>query len=226
MNKKNRLLLGVTIIIVLLGYLLLTSGTENQFEVSGAVAAKEKFMFNWNDVPGNGNVLLAGSLAKNYGIDWVKTAKIEKTDAGNTINLNNGKNSLSLRLNEAKTKVAITIDNSRTEELTARGDNGNLNIYRDTLGDKIIIVNGSVVLGTEKWDPLAKILTFKLTDGIATIDVIYTGDKPNMPPEATSIQAVVTGRFNNDRFEAFRMLTKCPSKYEGENSVIPGDKAK
>ena len=131
MNKKNRLLLGVSIVVVLLGYLLLTSGTSNQYEVSGAVANKEN------------------------------------------------------------------------------------------LTNRVIIVNGSLVKGTDNWDPLTKTLTFKMTDGIATMDVIYIGDKPNMPEEAVSIQTIVTGQFNGDVFEAFRMLTKCPSKYEGENSVYP-----
>jgi cytochrome c-type biogenesis protein CcmE len=86
---------------------------------------------------------------------------------------------------------------------------------QDTLAGKVIIVNGSMVPGTDHWDPLNRTLTFKLTDGKATIDVVYTGDKPNLSPEAVNIQAVVTGQFNNNVFEAFRMLTKCPSKYEG-----------
>ncbi len=134
MNKKNRLILGVSIVVVLLAYLLLTSGTSNQYEVSDALAAK------------------------------------------------------------------------------------------GTLDGKIIVVNGSLVPGTDNWDPLTKTLTFKMTDGLATIDVVYIGDKPNMPAEATSIQTIVTGQFNNNNvFEAFRMLTKCPSKYEGEVSVNPVD---
>jgi cytochrome c-type biogenesis protein CcmE len=40
-----------------------------------------------------------------------------------------------------------------------------------------------------------------------------------MPAEAVSIQTIVTGQFNDNVFQAFRMLTKCPSTYEG-NSVI------
>ena len=131
MNKKNRLLIGVTIIVVLLGYLLLTSGTSNQYEVSGAVAEKAN------------------------------------------------------------------------------------------LTGKVIIVNGSLVKGTDQWDPLTKTLNFKMTDGIETIDVVYIGDLPNMPAEVVDIQTIVTGQFNGNRFEAFRMLTKCPSKYEGENSFDP-----
>ncbi len=132
MNKKKKLILGISIVAVLLGYLLFSSGVAtNQYEVGQAAAA------------------------------------------------------------------------------------------RNTLAGKIIIVNGSMVAGSDHWDALNRTLTFKLTDGKATIDVVYTGDKPDLPPEATDVQAVVTGQFNNNVFEAFRMLTKCPSKYEGGNPVYP-----
>src|SRR3990172_6372319 len=135
MNKKHRLVFGVSIVVVLLGYLaFLTGVTSSQYEVSEAVAAK------------------------------------------------------------------------------------------DTLNDKIIIVNGSMVIGTEKWDSLNRTFTFKLTDGKETIDVKFTGEKPNIPPEYTSIQAIVTGKFNNNRFEAYKMLTKCPSKYEASSEDITRNK--
>lgn len=131
MNKKTRLLFGVSIIVVLLGYMgyMQLTADSSLFEVSGALAAKEK------------------------------------------------------------------------------------------IGDKPITVNGTLVQGTDKWDPATKTLTFKMTDGVATMDVVYIGDKPNMPAEAVSIQTIVTGQFNDNVFQAFRMLTKCPSTYEG-NSVL------
>ncbi len=91
---------------------------------------------------------------------------------------------------------------------------------RENLTGKPIVVNGSMVPGTDRWDSINRTLTFKLTDGKATIDVVYTGDKPDIPPEAVDIQAVVTGQFNSSVFEAFRMLTKCPSKYEAEAGDI------
>jgi cytochrome c-type biogenesis protein CcmE len=130
MNKKTRLLFGVSIIVILLGYMgYMQLTTETSFfDVSGAMAAKEK------------------------------------------------------------------------------------------LGDKPITVNGTLVLGTDTWDSATKTLVFKMTDGIATMDVVYTGDKPNMPAGAVTI-VIVTGQFNNNVFEAFRMFTKCPSTYEG-NGVI------
>lgn len=89
---------------------------------------------------------------------------------------------------------------------------------RDELAGKVIIVNGSMVIGTDNWDGINRTLAFKMTDGTETIDVIYTGDKPDIPPDAEEIQVVATGKFNNDVFEAFRLLTKCPSKYEGDIS--------
>lgn len=131
MNKKMKLLSGVSIVVVLLVYLVFSTGlASNQYEVSEAVAAQ-----------------------------------------------------------------------------------GNLT-------GKLIVVNGSMVPGTDQWDSINRTLTFKLTDGKATIDVVYTGDKPDIPPEAVNIQAVVTGQFNSNVFEAFRMLTKCPSKYEAETGDI------
>ena len=131
MNKKQRFVLGISIVAVLLGYLALTTGVaSNQYEVSEAVAAKQN------------------------------------------------------------------------------------------LTDRVINVNGSIIIGTEKWDSFNRTFTFKLTDGIAVIDVIYTGDKPNIPPDYTSIDAVVTGRLNDSVFEGYKMLTKCPSKYEASTEDI------
>lgn len=77
---------------------------------------------------------------------------------------------------------------------------------QDNLAGKVIFVNGTFVIGTEKWDNLNQILTFKMTDGKTTIDVVYKGDKPYIPSEAT--QTVVTGQFNNGVLEAFKMITR------------------
>ncbi len=135
MNKKQKLVLGISIVILLLGYLAFYTGvTSSQYEVSDALTSKQN------------------------------------------------------------------------------------------LKDKIIIVNGSMVIGTEKWDSLNRTFTFKLTDGKEIIDVNYTGEKPNIPPQYTSIQAVVTGKFNGERFEAYKMLTKCPSKYEASVANIEVNK--
>ena len=45
--------------------------------------------------------------------------------------------------------------------------------------------------------------------------VIYNGTIPNNFESARSV--VVTGKYENGYFHAKDILTKCPSKYEGEN---------
>ena len=111
--------------------------------------------------------------------------------------------------------VVIGVPSSSYEVSQAIADKANLT-------DKVILINGTMVQGTDKWDSFNRTLTFKLTDGISTIDVVFTGDKHNLPPEAeeNTVQAVVTGKFDdNDVFKAYQMLTKCPSKYEGSNKI-------
>ena len=45
--------------------------------------------------------------------------------------------------------------------------------------------------------------------------VVYDGTIPNKFESAQSV--VVTGKYTNGYFHATDILTKCPSKYEGEN---------
>ncbi len=108
--------------------------------------------------------------------------------------------------------VIIGVPSSNYEVSQAITDKANLT-------DKVIIINGTIVQGTDNWDRINRTLTFRLTDGIATIDVIFTGEIPNLPPQGedeNNVQAVLTGKFDdNGVFRAYQMLTKCPSKYEG-----------
>jgi len=48
-----------------------------------------------------------------------------------------------------------------------------------------------------------------------SLHVVYEGVKPSTFDEATGIVAV--GSWNGATFEARQVLTKCPSKYEGQN---------
>ncbi len=136
MKKKQRLILGVVVIVVLLGYLVLFSGiASSEYNVSDAVAARD----------------------------------------------------------------------DPTDNLTG----------------KIVRINGSMVPDSINWDAYNRTLTFKLTDSKSTIDVIFQGNKPNLPEDSneTDIQAVVTGKFDKEVFQSFEMITKCPSKYE-ESPVV------
>lgn len=78
---------------------------------------------------------------------------------------------------------------------------------------ELVNVNGSVVPGSIQWDPSNVILTFKLTDNLNTIDVVYNDFVPNSFGD--SITVTVTGIFyENNTLAAKRVITKCPSKYE------------
>ncbi len=95
--------------------------------------AKIDYLFSWDEIPGNDSGKLIDFLRQNYDIDWVKIAKIEKIDYGKTIKISTGKNSLSLRLNNEKNGVRLTIDDGRTDEFAAMMNypmmNGKLNVF-------------------------------------------------------------------------------------------------
>jgi hypothetical protein len=105
-------------------------GVHIYFNQSGNGWGEGQYWFNWERTPGNDNERLIKLLKQNFGIDWVKIAKIEKIDNGKTISITTDNNSLTLKLNDQKTKVNLEIDDGRTEELTVQKENDKLNIYK------------------------------------------------------------------------------------------------
>lgn len=94
---------------------------------------KEQYLFCWDEVPGTDGAKFIEFLKENYDVDWARTENIEKTDDGKVINVSSENNSFSLRLNNEKTKAILTIDDERTDRLTAKIDNGRLNIYKKSI---------------------------------------------------------------------------------------------
>lgn len=92
--------------------------------------AKKKYLFIWDEVPGNDSGRVIEFLKENFRIDWVERAKIEKIDEGRTIKVSTGNNSLLLILNNNKNEVSLKIDDVRTDEFIANMKNGKLNIYK------------------------------------------------------------------------------------------------
>ena len=86
-------------------------------------------LFSWDEIPGNDSERLIDFLTQKFGVDWVKTAKIEKIDNDMTIKVYTEKNSLSLTLNDEKTRVNLKIDRVWTDELIAKPGNNTLNIF-------------------------------------------------------------------------------------------------
>ena len=67
-------------------------------------------MFSWKEIPGNDSGRCIDVLKSNYHVDWIKTAKIDKTDNGKTIMITAGIKFLSLNLNNENTELNLKID--------------------------------------------------------------------------------------------------------------------
>jgi len=86
-------------------------------------------LFSWDKVPGKDSEGLINFLSQKFGIDWIKTAKIEKIDDEKNIRISTGKNVLLLKLNKEKTKLNIEIDDGRTYKLIVMTECDKLVIY-------------------------------------------------------------------------------------------------
>ncbi len=88
------------------------------------------YVFSWDGIPGEDNGRLIEYITQRFGIDWVKTAKIEKIDDGKTIRVSDEKNFISLKLNDKKCEVILEIEVGRTDKFIAMIENDELSIYR------------------------------------------------------------------------------------------------
>lgn len=92
------------------------------------------------------------------------------------------------------------------------------NIQRaEQLGKTVQIVGTWVKEKGSSYDPETNVFRFTLKDESGTaVPVELTGAKPNNFEIAISV--VAKGRMDNGIFKASMVLTKCPSKYEGQPS--------
>ena len=78
--------------------------------------------------------------------------------------------------------------------------------------NKMIWVNGSIQKGSFTSLNTGEYI-FVLTDGTSTMNVSFIGELPLSFGIDSNI--VILGTTNNSTFHASRMITKCPTKYEG-----------
>lgn len=90
---------------------------------------KEKYIFRWDLIPRKHNKRLIYFLKKRFAIDWVISAKIEKTVDDATIRVYNETNHLLLKPNSDKTNIIVEIDDVRIGELEVKTKNGKLRIF-------------------------------------------------------------------------------------------------
>jgi hypothetical protein len=93
------------------------------------------YLFNWDNVPGKDNGRLIEYLEQKYGVDWVRSAKIEKI-GNNEIKIFTDKNVLLLTLNTENTKVTLSINNIKTDEFIVKIENHKVNVYKDIVQEK------------------------------------------------------------------------------------------
>ena len=85
-----------------------------------------------------------------------------------------------------------------------------------SLGEQGVRVSGQVVKGSIKRNSVALDINFMITDGQARLPVFYYGVVPDIFGE--DIEVVVEGKYSQGGvFKAHNLLTKCPSKFEGES---------
>ncbi|WAM22573.1 MAG: hypothetical protein OI715_00335 (plasmid) [Candidatus Methanoperedens sp.] len=90
---------------------------------------KLEYLFSWDEIPGKDSDKLVEFL-RDMDVKWVKKAKIEKVDNGDTIKIFNEKKSLLLKLNNEKTEASLTIDDD-VLEFIVKAENGKLNLYHE-----------------------------------------------------------------------------------------------
>jgi transposase len=94
---------------------------------------KNEYLFSWKEIPGNDSERLTDFLKSNYDVDWVKTAKIAKTDDDKTIMIIAGEKLISLNLSSENTELDIKIDNGKTDKFIVKTENDKLNIYKTVI---------------------------------------------------------------------------------------------
>jgi cytochrome c-type biogenesis protein CcmE len=107
--------------------------------------------------------------------------------------------------------AALSLDNSKIEYT-------NLN-YAQTSGKRVQVKGAWVKDKGCTYNSSANTFTFVMRDdNNAEVKVVHNGAKPNNFELAESI--VVKGRVENGVMQADHILTKCPSKYEGNGTQV------
>ena len=112
---------------------------KNQDDIGDALKPYlEKYLFCWDNIPGDDSALLSEFLFQSFGINWIKTAGVVTTLSSspdkNTIVVKSNNNSVSIRLNDERTRATMELDISGKPhefKFNATTENGRLNIYLD-----------------------------------------------------------------------------------------------
>jgi hypothetical protein len=130
------------------------------------VSVGKKYLFDWDEIPGDDTKKFKEYLIQNFGVSWIKKEKINKIDNGNAILFSKDNRYVSLRFDSEKTRAILTIDNIPTDEFIVKTEKGKKKIYdRSTFS----LAHG---LSQEETDNLT-VTGFKDGDNI----ILRNGDK-------------------------------------------------
>lgn len=90
----------------------------------------------------------------------------------------------------------------------------------ETLTDgQQIRVGGNVVAGTIQQAGIGQEMYFEISDGVASVAIVYDGAPPDIFSDHAEV--IATGTMNPDgTFHATELLTKCPSRFEAAEDTL------
>lgn len=108
--------------------ILMYNLTKDELSLDDQVAIIDgTYLFSWDKIPGNDNSRFIKFLNEKYNINWVKIENIKKTD-DYTIIVSTEDKSISLKLNNERTKLTLKTDDCRAKFIARTQDDG-LNIF-------------------------------------------------------------------------------------------------
>lgn len=88
-------------------------------------------VFRWLDVPGSDETRLKSFLRGRFGLRWVVDAKIAKISNDSTIMISNGEKELFLSLDNNKTNLIMTYDDSKITDFVVKKEKEKIDIFFD-----------------------------------------------------------------------------------------------
>ena len=107
------------------------TGKKQYFKLSKELVElkSSKYLFSWDNVPGNDSEILLRFLRDDLDISWAENAEIHKPDDGKTIRIFKDENAAEIIIDEKKEKATLKISAGRTHDLKVKNEDGKLNIY-------------------------------------------------------------------------------------------------
>ena len=119
---------------------------KNQEDIGDALKPfLEKFLFCWDDIPGEDTGKFIEYMIRNFSINWIHPdrVKVDKDETGNAIKISSENHFLVIRLNNDRTKAVFELNISSKNyefKFNTKAENGKLNLYQDTVESRNILV--------------------------------------------------------------------------------------